>query len=161
MNSFPEQNSSQASEAEPTIEEIKKWDEDDLLKWFKRWHPEQNSSQASEAEPTIEEIKKWDEDDLLKWIKRWHPKLLKDDDLKKLKRDRVDGVLFLNHAGDKNYFLEECKLASGTSERLADLAREMAGGETADMVRKGKEQDTSTGKSTPRHASHADIVPGG
>jgi hypothetical protein len=119
--------------------------------------PEHNSKQASQAEPTIEEIEYWDADDLLRWIRRKHPKLLKSDDLKKLKRNRVDGVLFLNHAGDKEYFHKECKLASGTSERLANLAREIAGGETAGMVQKGKEQDTGTGKSTPRHASHADV----
>src|SRR2546423_5281033 len=109
--------------------------------------PEHNSSQASQAEPTIEEIKNWDEDDLLKWIQQRHPKLLEGDDLKKLKGECVDGVVFLNHAGDKKYFHEECNLASGTSERLANLAR---------MVQKW-EQDTSTGKSTPRHASHADV----
>jgi len=98
--------------------------------------PEHNSKQASQAEPTIEAIKNWDEDDLLKWIQQRHPKLLKGDDLKKLKGERVDGVIFLNHAGDKKYFREECNLASGTSERLANLAREIAGGETAGMKSK-------------------------
>jgi hypothetical protein len=119
--------------------------------------PGHNSSQASQAEPTIEKIKKWDENQLLKWIKRRHKNLLKGDDRKKLKRERVDGVAFLNYAGDKKYFHEECNLASGTSERLANLAREIVEGETAGIVQKGKEQDTSTGKSTPRHASHADV----
>jgi hypothetical protein len=123
--------------------------------------PEHNSQQAGQAEPTIEEIKKWDEEDLLEWIKARHPKLLKGGDLKKLKRSCVDGVVFLNHAGDEGYFHKRCGLADGTSERLANLAREMAGGETAGMVQKGKKQDASTGKSTSRHASHADIVPGG
>jgi hypothetical protein len=97
---------------------------------------EHNSEEASQAEPTIEEIKNWDEDDLLEWIQQRHPKLLKGDDLKKLKGERVDGVIFLNHAGDKKYFREECNLASGTSERLANLAREIAGGETAGMKSK-------------------------
>jgi hypothetical protein len=111
-------------------------------------YSEHNSEQASQAERTIEEIKNCDEDDLLKWIQKKHPKLLKGDDLEKLKGERVDGVVFLNHAGDEKYFHEQCNLASGTSERLANLAREIAGGETAGMVQKGKEQDTSTGKST-------------
>jgi hypothetical protein len=96
-----------------------------------------NSNQANQAEPTIEEIKAWDEEDLLKWIQQRYPKLLKDDDLTKLKRERVDGVVFLNHGGDQKYFREECNLASGTSERLANLAKETAG-----MV---QEQATSTG----------------
>ena len=89
---------------------------------------EHNSKQASQAEPTIEEIKNWDEDELLKWIQQRHPKLLKGDDLKKLKGERVDGVVFLNHAGGNEYFRKECNLASGTSERLANLASEIAGG---------------------------------
>ena len=111
--------------------------------------PEHNPEQASQAEPTIEQIQKWDANGLLNWIRENRRNLLQDDDHEKLKRVRVDGVLFLKHAGDKKYFQEECNLASGTSERLADLARELAGGETAGMV--------STGKSTPRHASHADV----
>jgi hypothetical protein len=119
--------------------------------------PEHNSEQDGQAEPTIEEIKNWDENELLRWIKLRHPKLLKGDNFKKLKRERVDGVIFLNHAGDKRYFHEKCNLPIGTSERLADLASEIAGGETAGTVQKGKQQDTSTGKSTPRHASHADV----
>ena len=72
--------------------------------------PEHNPKHASHTKPTIEEIKKWDEDELLEWIQQKEPKLLK--------------------------------------ERLADLASEIAGGKTAGMVQKGKEQDTSTGKST-------------
>jgi hypothetical protein len=101
--------------------------------------PEHNSKQASQAEPTIEEVKYWDEDDLLKWIQQRHLKLLKGDDLKKLKEECIDGVVFLNHAGDEKFFHEKCNLASETSERLANLAREIA---------EAKEQDTSTGKST-------------
>jgi len=104
-----------------------------------------------------------DEDELLGWIQEKLPKLLKDDDLKKLQGERVDGVVFLNHAGDKKYFHEECNLASGTSERLAKLAKEIAGEETAGMVQKGKEQDTSTGKSTDHamQVTRTSIVPGG
>ena len=125
--------------------------------------PQHNSKQASQAKPTIEEIEKWDENDLVKWIKRRHERLLKGDDFKKLKGERVDGVVFLDHAGDKKYFHEECNLASGTSERLAKLAKEIAGEETAGMVQKGKEQDTSTGKSTDHamQVTRTSIVPGG
>jgi hypothetical protein len=85
---------------------------------------------------------------LLEWIQQKEPKPLKGDNLEKFKATSIDGVIFLKHAGDKTYFHEECNLPIGTSERLADLASEIAGGETAGMVQKGKEQDTSTGKST-------------
>jgi hypothetical protein len=64
------------------------------------------------------------------------PKLLKGDDPKKLKEGRIDGVIFLNHAGDMKYFREECNLPIGTSEMLADLAKEIAGAETAGMKSK-------------------------
>ena len=39
MASFPEHNSKQASQAEPTIEEIKEWDVDELLKWIQQKRP--------------------------------------------------------------------------------------------------------------------------
>ena len=102
---------------------------------------ERNSKQASQAEPKIEEIETWDTCDLVNWIKQRAPKLLQVDDIKKLKRERVDGVVFLKHGGDKEYFRNDCNLAGGTSERLADLAFET-------MQQIGKEQDTSTSKFT-------------
>ena len=120
-----------------------------------------NSKQASQAKPTIEEIKNWDADELLEWIQQNRPKLLKGDILEKFRAEDISGDVFLHHAGDVEFFNKKCNLPSGTSERLANLASELAGGETAGMVQKGKEQPTSTGKSTPHHASHANIVPGG
>jgi len=102
---------------------------------------EHNPKQASQAEPTIEQIENWDADELLDWIQKNRPKVLKDNDKsEKFKREDISGDVFLNHAGDAEFFENKCKLPSGTSERLANLAREMA--------QKGKEQDTSTGKST-------------
>jgi hypothetical protein len=105
-----------------------------------------DTKQTSWAVPTIKEIENWDVNDLIEWIKKRHPKLLTEEDCKKLRTDRIDGALFLNHAGDMKYF-EECNLARGTSERLANLASEIVGRETG-MAQKGKEQDTGTGKST-------------
>ena len=90
-----------------------------------------DTKQASHTEPTTEEIKQWDEDELLGWIQQKRPKLLKGDDFKKLKDARIDGTTFLKHAGDVGFFENKCKLPIGTSERLADLAGEIAGGETA------------------------------
>jgi len=115
MNSFPEQNS----------------------------FPEHDPEQASHTKPTVEEIKRWDEDELRRQIQQKAPNLLKGDKLEKFKNASIDGVIFLKHAGDETYFHEKCNLPIGTSERLADLASEIAG-----MVQKGKEQDTNTGKST-------------
>jgi hypothetical protein len=109
---------------------------------------EHNSKQASQAEPTIEVIKNWDADELLEWIQQNRPKLLKGDKLEKFKAEDISGDVLVDHAGDVKFFKNKCKLPIGTSERLADLASEIAGGETASMVQKGKEQDTSTGKST-------------
>jgi hypothetical protein len=118
---------------------------------------EHNPKQASHTKSTIEEVKEWDEDDLLKWIHQERPGLLKDDNLKKFKAAFINKNIFVDHAGDVGFFENKCKLPIGISESLAKLAREAAGGETAGMAQKGKEQDTSTGKSTPRHASHADV----
>ena len=81
--------------------------------------PEHNSKQASQAEPAIEVIGNWDEEDLLKWIQQKHSKLLNDNDRAKLKRECVDGVVFLNHAGDKKYFREDCDLAGGDKDLYA------------------------------------------
>ena len=103
---------------------------------------EHNSKQASEAEPTIEEIKNWDSDELLEWIQQNRPKLIKGDKLEKFKAEDISGDVFVNHAGDEAFFKNGCNLPRGTSERLANLAREIAGGQ------KGKEQDTSAGEST-------------
>jgi hypothetical protein len=85
---------------------------------------------------------------LLEWIQQKEPKLLKGDKLEKFKNASIDGVIFLKYAGDKTFFHEECNLPIETSERLADLASEIARGETAGTVQKGKDQETGTGKST-------------
>jgi hypothetical protein len=87
--------------------------------------------QASHTKPAIEEIKEWDEDDLLDWIQQKRPKLLKGDDLKKLKAARISGHVFLIYAGDVEFFKKECNLPVGTSAVLANLAMEITGGETA------------------------------
>jgi len=41
MDSFPEHNPKQAGQAEPTIEEIKDWDADELLEWIQQNEPKQ------------------------------------------------------------------------------------------------------------------------
>jgi len=114
--------------------------------------PEHYPKQASHimpTKPTVEETKEWDDDELLRWIHQKRPKLLEDDHREKLKTARISGEAFLECAGDIGFFQNACKLPPGTSVILAKLAREiMVGEETAGMVLKGKEQGTSTGKST-------------
>src|SRR4051794_6738078 len=105
--------------------------------------PEHNCKQASQTESTIDKIKGYDVDELLEWFEQNRPKTLTGKPRDKFKDADINGDSFLKHAGDKKFFLEDCKLPAATSERLADLASEIAG-----VVQKGKEQDTSTGKST-------------
>jgi len=93
--------------------------------------PGHNPKQASQAEPTIEEVKEWDEDELLKWIQQKRPRLLKGDNLKKFKAADIPGEAFLTKAGNDGFFKNECNLSIRPSLALANLAREIAGGETA------------------------------
>ena len=95
-----------------------------------------DTSQTSQAEPTTEEIKQWDEDELLGWIQQKRPKLLKGDDLKKLKEAHIPGRAFLIYAGEVEFFKTECNLPIETSVMLANLAREIAGGETTGIKSK-------------------------
>jgi hypothetical protein len=92
-------------------------------------------NQASHTKPTTEEIKKWDGDKLLEWIQQRQPNLLEGDDLKKLKAARISGPVFLI-AGDAKFFKNECNLPIGTSVMLANLAREITGGENASIKSK-------------------------
>jgi hypothetical protein len=89
-----------------------------------------------QAEPTIQEIEEWDEDELLSWIQKKRKKLLRGDNLEKFKSADIPGSIFLKHAGDRKFFHEDCSLPIGPSEALADLASEIAGGETAGMKSK-------------------------
>jgi hypothetical protein len=72
-------------------------------------------------------------DNLLEWIQQKKPGLLEGDDLEKLKAARISGQVFLIYAADIKFFKNECNLPIGTSVMLANLAREIAGGENAGM----------------------------
>ena len=65
---------------------------------------------------------------LFKWFDKNRPKALTGKSRDKFEEADIDGITFLDHAGDKKYFHEECKLPIGTSERLARLAMEIVGG---------------------------------
>jgi hypothetical protein len=90
----------------------------------------------SHTNPTIEEVKKWDADELLEWIEQQEPKLLKGDKLEKFKAADISGRAFLMKADNVEFFKKECNLPIGPSVVLADLAREIAGGETASIKSK-------------------------
>ena len=109
---------------------------------------EHNPEEASQAEPTIEEIKEWNKDKLLEWIQRKRPGLLEDDNLETFKKAFIRGNVFVKYGCDVGFFKNGCNLPIGISYELVDLAIEITGRETTGMVQKGKEQDTSTGKST-------------
>ena len=98
--------------------------------------PEHNLKQASSTKPTIEETNKWDNDKLLEWIQQRLPKLLKGGILEKFKTAHIRGDVFLNHAGDVEFFENTCNLPFEISWELAYLSWEIAGGETAGI--KGK-----------------------
>ena len=105
----------QASQPEPTIDE---------------------TQDRSLEEATIEEVTKYNEDKLLQWIEQKRPGLLRDTNLEIFKQAFIDGDVFVDHAGDVEFFEIKCKLPIGISERLAKLAREIAGGETAGIKSK-------------------------
>jgi hypothetical protein len=93
--------------------------------------PEHDPKQASQALPPIEEIKNWVSGKLLEWIKDNRPNLLNSAQVGILEEQDISGDVFLNHAGDAEFFENKCKLTPGPSERLANLAMELARGETA------------------------------
>ena len=93
----------------------------------KRRELEHGPKQASQAESTIEIIEDWDSDDLLKWIQQYRPKLLRGDNLEKFKLLEISGRLFVDQAGNIEFFQNICKLPIGPSMELANLASEMAG----------------------------------
>ena len=104
------------------------------------------TSQTSQAKPIIEGINELDADELLEWIQQERPKALKSDKVEKFKKADIDGATFLKHAGDVDFFENKCNLPIGTSERLADLAREIVGVDTAGA----KSQSLSFIPYTPR-----------
>ena len=77
------------------------------------------------------QIESWDKDKLLEWIQQELPGLLTGDDLEKFKAASIRGRAFVKYGGDVGFFKNGCHLPIGPSLELADLAREIAGVETA------------------------------
>ena len=98
--------------------------------------PEHNPKQGGHTKPTNEEIIKWNEDKLVERIEEMRPGLLRGNNLEKFKEAFIDGDIFVDHAGDIKFFEIKCKLPIGISERLAKLAREVTGGQTAGIKSK-------------------------
>lgn len=109
------------------------------------------SSQAKPItnEPTTKEIKGWNVDKLLEWIKQKKPDMLKDEDAKKFRAERISGQAFLKHAGNTDFF-QNCHLSTRTSSNLASLAKELANPRTETNDKKSKYY-------LSYHASHADV----
>ena len=84
---------------------------------------------------------------LLTWIKQVKPTLLSGEDLENLKKEQINGDVFLDHASDWKFFKEACNLPAGPSDRLAKLASEVIEKETI---------DTKSQSYLSRHARHAD-----
>jgi len=93
-----------------------------------------NSKQANREE--IEEIKKLNPSGLLDLIDEKRPGLLKDDKCKNFEAAFINGDIFVDHAGDVEFFENKCKLPIGISESLAKLAMEITGRETAGIKSK-------------------------
>jgi hypothetical protein len=74
-------------------------------------------------EPTIDEIRSWNEGRLLAWFQQILSKPLKQKYEKKLLNAEIDGEIFLNHAGDSEFFVR-AGLSLGASDRLAQLAKD-------------------------------------
>src|SRR3982751_6678635 len=68
------------------------------------------SSQVGQAEPTInepavQELRSWNEAKLLEWIQQKLSVPLKPDDEEKFLNARIDGEVFSNHPGDREFFI--------------------------------------------------------
>jgi hypothetical protein len=91
----------------------------------------QEAMDPFQEQPAVEEVKEWDENELLNWTQKKRPKLLKGDRLGKFKAAEISGRVFLTLTGNVEFFKRECNLPAGPSRELADLAGEIAGGETS------------------------------
>jgi hypothetical protein len=87
-----------------------------------------------QEQPAVEEVIKWNADKLLEWIQQKEPGLLEGDKLEKFKAQALRGKLFLTLAGNVESFETKCHLPFGPSKELADLASEIAGGETSKLL---------------------------
>ena len=97
--------------------------------------PEQNpglgssGSQENPAtnEPTVEKIRSLDRNNLLEWIKESIS--LDSEDEVKFSNAKINGKVFLNHAGDIEFF-KGAHLPIGVCDELAELASEVMGKKT-------------------------------
>ena len=81
-----------------------------------------------EEQPAIEKVQKWNRFQLRDWIQKRHP--LEAKNLEKFEEAEISGKFFLTLAGDVDSFERKCHLPFGPSGELANLAREIAEGET-------------------------------
>ena len=77
--------------------------------------------------PTVEEIRCWNRGQLLDWIQQNLIEPLDDEDKELFLKAKINGKVFLNHAGDERFFRKRCKLPPGISDSLASLASKVIG----------------------------------
>jgi hypothetical protein len=82
--------------------------------------PSREKSAANEH--SIEDIRDFGANELLRWIQQKKPKLLASQNVEDFQNASITGNAFLDHAGDRKFFREDCKLPGGPSYDLADLA---------------------------------------
>jgi hypothetical protein len=97
---------------------------------FPEQNPEQNkpSSEAGQAksaanEPTTDEIRSWDKNKLLLWIQKKLSTPLELTDEMTVLKAVINGSVFLQGAGDKEFF-QSAGFSFGASVELAKLAKE-------------------------------------
>jgi hypothetical protein len=82
-------------------------------------------------ELTIDKVNSWNANQLLEWIQQNLTSPLDKEDKRLFLKAKINGEVFLSHAGDIDWFENKCKMPVGTSESLANLAGKITG-------RKGK-----------------------
>ena len=97
----------------------------------RRHHLTVTMSTSAEPNPkqndaTNDEINSLNKDNLLDWIQRKLPIPLKPEDAEKFLDVDIDGYVFSNHAGDRDFFIS-AGFSFGVSDKLAILAKEATG----------------------------------
>ena len=90
-------------------------------------HKQNENSQSGQVtkEYTIQEIKSWNRNRLVDWIQQNLTEPLDDEDKELFLKAKITGNIFLNYAGNIDFYEQRCKLPPGTSAGLADLASEI------------------------------------
>jgi hypothetical protein len=97
---------------------------------------EPNLKQASPTKLTFAELNGWDAGNLLKWIHQERPGLLEGDNLGKFESKFINKDVFVENAGEVEFFENTCGLPYRISHSLAKLATEATGGKISGIKSK-------------------------